>query len=159
MIEHTFRVSRYDPARLDSSEQWTAMSDVGREFDGEVLSMEQYEAVERSYLESIRWFMHESRADQFLIGDVDWSPLAEGTDRWIRDGLEVDRETAIAVCRLQLREHLSCRLDSGNDFYVHFGFDFYMYLGSWNPCRDAIARTVELGLHVELGVPSPYLAD
>lgn len=159
MIEHTFRVSRYDPARHNSSEQWTAMSDVGGEFDGEVLSMEQYEAVERSYLESIRWFMHDSRADQFVVCDVDWSPLAEHTDRWIRDGLEVDRETAIAICRLELREHLSCRLDSRSDFYVHFGFDFYMYLGSWNPCRDAIARTVERGLHVELGVRSPYLAD
>ncbi|HEV2069628.1 MAG TPA: hypothetical protein VGR26_07540 [Acidimicrobiales bacterium] len=159
MIEHTFRVSRYDPARHKSSQQWTAMSDVGREFDGEVLTMEKYEEVERSYLESIRWFMHDSGADQFLIGDVDWSPLAEDTDRWIRDGLEVDPETAIAVCRLELREHLSFRLDSRNDFYVHFGFDFYMYLGSWKPCRDAIARTVDLGLHVELGVPSPYLVD
>jgi len=34
------------------------------------------------------------------------------------------------VCRLVLREILWCKLESPNGFYIHFGYDYYMYFGS-----------------------------
>lgn len=34
------------------------------------------------------------------------------------------------VVRLALREVIWCRLLGANGFYVHFGYDYYVYLGS-----------------------------
>jgi hypothetical protein len=34
------------------------------------------------------------------------------------------------VVRLALREALWCRLKGERGFYVHFGYDYYMYIGS-----------------------------
>lgn len=52
-----------------------------------------------------------------------------------------------------------CRLEVGDLFTVHVGWDQYVYVGSDRPCADAVARTRELGLFPEPLTASPYAAE
>lgn len=54
-----------------------------------------------------------------------------------------------------LREEFWCRLEGGESF-IHFGWDYYMYIGVPHPCPTARARAAELGLYVE-EFASPYV--
>jgi hypothetical protein len=42
-----------------------------------------------------------------------------------------------------------------NEGFIHFGWDYYMYIGVPHPCASAQARPIELGLYVEKSA-SPY---
>jgi hypothetical protein len=52
------------------------------------------------------------------------------------------------IIRRILREELWCRLESSEGF-IHFSWDYYMYVGVPHPCPTAEARAAELGLYVE----------
>ncbi len=60
------------------------------------------------------------------------------------------------ICKLILREKLWCKLANTSKIYVHFGYDFYMYIGTNVPCREAVANTEQRGLFIE-AYESPYL--
>jgi small subunit ribosomal protein S1 len=42
-----------------------------------------------------------------------------------------------------------CRLEVGGRFAVHVGWDQYVYIGSSEPCEQALAYTRALGLFPE----------
>jgi hypothetical protein len=52
------------------------------------------------------------------------------------------------IVRRILREEFWCRL-KGSEGFIHFGWDYYMYVGVPHPCPTAEARATELGLYVE----------
>ncbi|MFF3095176.1 hypothetical protein [Streptomyces cyaneofuscatus] len=52
-----------------------------------------------------------------------------------------------------------CRLEAGDVFTVHVGWDQYMYVGSDRPRVHTVARTRELGLFPEPLTASPYGAE
>jgi hypothetical protein len=58
--------------------------------------------------------------------------------------------------RLALREELWCQLRSPRRAYLHFGYDYYVYLAVPNHCPQAIASAHNNGLFVE-PFTSPYL--
>ncbi|GGZ97157.1 hypothetical protein GCM10010371_66280 [Streptomyces subrutilus] len=52
---------------------------------------------------------------------------------------------ALELIRVMLREQgARCRLEAGDAFAVYVGWDQYVYVGSDQPCTDAVARTREL---------------
>ncbi|MGW1816769.1 hypothetical protein ACWCQM_24750 [Streptomyces sp. NPDC002125] len=68
--------------------------------------------------------------------------------------------TALELVRAMLRDSGAwCRLESGDTFTVHVGWDQYVYVGSARPCEGAVARTHEIGLFAEPITASPYAAD
>ncbi|WP_241194102.1 hypothetical protein [Streptomyces sp. SID10115] len=67
---------------------------------------------------------------------------------------------ALELTRVMLREQGAwCRLETGDAFAVHVGWDQYVYVGSDRPCAEAVARTRELGLFAERIGDSPYVAE
>lgn len=60
------------------------------------------------------------------------------------------------VIRLNLREDTWCRLEYEDKMFVHFGYDYYMYIGSDKVCNKSIDTIRESGLFVE-DFKSPYL--
>jgi hypothetical protein len=152
----SFRVTKYDPALRDVTggylrDEWTAYSDVGRVFNGEVLSRENYLEVEDAYV------------------DVALSMLRKASIAALRvDGLERRGTESIAlvegqvlvideiglVVRSMLREELWCRLE-GADSFVHVGYDYYMYVAV--PVLDnvLISEAARHGIFVE-PYESPY---
>ncbi|MGW0584200.1 RNA-binding protein, partial [Streptomyces sp. NPDC002920] len=72
------------------------------------------------------------------------------------DGTEVPLDIALALVRIMLRDGGAwCRLEAEDAFAVHVGWDQYLYIGSSQPCEEALARTRALGLFPErLGASS-----
>jgi len=73
----------------------------------------------------------------------------------INNGATYDISTISIIARLILREKLWCKLEAKNMF-VHFGWDYYMYIGSSCACNQSIQKIKVLGLYVEK-YSSPYL--
>lgn len=59
-----------------------------------------------------------------------------------------------SVIRGILREEFWCRLES-QGAYLHFGWDFYLYVGVPCPCPEATTNAAARGLFVE-SCRSPY---
>ncbi|MFJ3856541.1 hypothetical protein ACIPRL_09965 [Streptomyces sp. NPDC090085] len=67
---------------------------------------------------------------------------------------------ALELVRAMLRDQgVWCRLEAGDAFTVHVGWDQYVYVGSAVPSPEAVARTRELGLLPAPMTASPYAAD
>ena len=158
-LPYNWRITRYDPALRDArgaytEVTWTSSSDVGRAFNGVVLSAEEYERVETLYLAAANRFAQESGVTALEVRGVDYaSSLAT-------DGDVVNLSLGLDLVKANLREELSCRLEAVDDrFYVHVGFDLYMYIGSETDCSHAVEAAQADGLFVEAGFESPQLPE
>jgi hypothetical protein len=163
-----FRVTKYDPRKRDANgwflrDDWTAVSDVGRSFYGVVLTTSQYMLVEDAYVESVRRFLRAARLKALRIDDLEaevrslglQGPAEENLERLLHsahEGMWVEGSDLDATVRLCLRECLWCRLNGERGFYVHFGYDYYMYVGTEGNC---VAPPLPPGMYAEEFV-SPY---
>jgi len=147
---YQYRVTKYDPAfRNDSGaytkDDWTMFRDIGSSFCGVTLSKAEYLRVESSYVEAATAFLMEDRSPELKVvsleirTDLPTVPPEGSFVAWSKFG---------SVCRSVLREEFWCMLQ-GEERYVHFGWDFYMYIGVVSPCEKAIERAQALGLFVE----------
>ncbi|WP_422658085.1 FHA domain-containing protein [Paenibacillus sp. EC2-1] len=59
---------------------------------------------------------------------------------------------------MRLRKLMGFRLTNKNKMYVHFGYDYYMYIGISKECKDAIDSIQASGLFVE-ECESPYYKE
>jgi hypothetical protein len=77
------------------------------------------------------------------------------------DELEIweDKEVGLteirAICKMILRNFIGCQFYSKDKFFVHFGWDYYMYIGSSEKCLSGIKFAKDNGLLVE-ECRSPY---
>ena len=73
------------------------------------------------------------------------------------DGAWVPLSTGVELVRAMLRSSGAwCRLEVDGRFFVHIGYDQYMYIGSSEPCDDAVVRVRALGLFAEPIDGSPW---
>jgi len=156
-LPFTWRISRYDPAFRDERGSytvgtWTSIADVGEAFEGREFTIDEYEEVETAYAEAFLAFAEEAGVKRVQVRKLERGGEA------LREGATLTLREAAEVVRSMLREQVVCKLESPeNHFFVHVGFDLYMYLGSAQPCPNAVARASALGLHVDLDWPSPQL--
>ena len=165
-----FRVTKYDPSlRLPngnySRDEWTSASDIGRECDGRIFTCSDYLRVETSYVDAVRSFLEASELRSLRVADLQVneitaetlaSELVEETRAQaatVVDGMVVRGEDLGWIVRLALREALWCRLKGDHGFYVHFGYDYYMYVGSEK--LSAVPAQVPPGVFAE-PFESPY---
>ncbi|MFD5883102.1 RNA-binding protein [Streptomyces yangpuensis] len=161
------RITKYDPADRDEHGS----------YQGAEEAVSDHGPVEAAYLEAVAAFAEAAGIDRLEIrepsvtGFVHFGaqPAVEGhvlsglfpadlTGYY--DGAEVSLEVALELIRVMLREQGAwCRLEAGDVFTVHVGWDQYVYVGSDRPCADAVARTRELGLFAEPMEVSPYAAE
>lgn len=153
-----WRITKYNPRfRAQDGrylkDEWTSCSDIGRTFDGSELTPEAYTAVESAYLRSAMSFVAESMVPDLQVVSVENyvdSPPPVTDGQLIHGGLLED------VCRLNLRESMWCKLERRDSFFIHFGYEYYMYIGSQSPCIQSIRIATDAGLFVE-EMKSPYL--
>lgn len=143
-----YRVTKYDP-RLRSRDgayrraDWTSASDIGRRFAGTRLDVDEYERVEALYVAAIQSAAALTNSRSFTVEDFERHGPPDGlADELHDDSLRllkllgthgtraIPAPAAWAFARLALRELVWGRLTSPSGLYVHFGYDFYMYLGS-----------------------------
>jgi hypothetical protein len=143
-----FRVTKYDPRfrRPDgtySRKEWDDIADIGRSFDGRVFELAEYLRVEDCYVRSVAAFMKAVGLKKLRVVDLETYPPPKRSSRppriaeenlihvgSVKEGLEVSGDDLDWVVRLVLRSALWCRLEGAGGFYVHFSWDYYMYIGS-----------------------------
>jgi hypothetical protein len=166
-----YRVTKYDPAlRLSngtySKLEWTSVSDIGRTYDGRIFDWAEYVRVEDRYVETVLLFLESSAVRSLRVVDLQrhnyrsetlpTSPSGAAIAQLalLSDGIEVAGPDLVWVIRLALREVIWCRLEGSNGVYVHFGYDYYMYLGS-EETDVALPPSLPPGMFAEV-FGSPY---
>ncbi len=168
---HCYRITKYNPEFRDHNgaykkEDWTAISDIGMTFENKALSPTDYLSTEEAYIEAISFFMDESEASTLEVvllskhtppkkNDVWYSSSLLKTYQLISDNNFYDKHTILNISRLALREYIWCKLKS-DKMFVHFGYDYYMYIGSKKKPIHIIPQIEALGLFVEKIDESPY---
>ncbi|MFE7094370.1 RNA-binding protein [Streptomyces erythrochromogenes] len=161
------RITKYDPADRDERGHYTGTEDTHSD----------HGPVEAAYLAAIAAFADASGIDRLEIREPSVTGLVHfGVEPPVgghglaglfppdltgyHDGAEVSLPIALELVRAMLRDQGAwCRLEAGDRFTVHVGWDQYVYVGSDGPCTDAVARTRELGLFPEPLTASPYAAE
>ncbi|MFE5807705.1 RNA-binding protein [Streptomyces sp. NPDC056491] len=161
------RITKYDPADRDEHGHYDGAEDTASD----------HGPVEAAYLAAIAAFAEASGIDRLEIrepgvtGFVHFGlePAAEGHGlaglfppdlTGYHDGAEVSLPVALELIRAMLRDQGAwCRLEVGDVFAVHVGWDQYVYVVSDRPCTEAVARTRALGLFPEPMTGSPYAAE
>ncbi len=160
-MKYEYRVTKYDPAFRDSSgsyigDDWTSISQVGQSFAGRKLTMRDYLTVEKNYLAVMRAMLEEAKVTRLrLLGleNVKTSRRAK-RNRW-REGAVLSLRQATEFARQALREKLWGMLIAPRRAFVHFGYDYYMYVGLSRPTPRALDLAARIGIFVEQ-CRSPY---
>jgi hypothetical protein len=145
-----YRVTKYDPAYRNATgaycrEEWTSVADVGRSFGGVVLTPEEFQRVESAYVTAALSFLREAGRSRLTVTGLEnqrGCPLAPA------EGSKLSEPQLEEVIRRVLREEFWCRLES-EDCFLHFGWDYYMYVGVPSPCKQSQQLALRLGLFAE----------
>ncbi|MFC9970883.1 RNA-binding protein [Spirillospora sp. NPDC127200] len=167
MLPYVHRITKYDPADRDEHGRYVGVED----------TVSDHGAVEAAYLASVAVFAQETGVGHLEIRDpfvtglsfFGAKPPAAGDDLarlfpdgllGFHDGARVSVAVGLELVRTMLRgKGAWCRLAFEDRFFVHVGYDQYVYVGSDLPCEGAQARTGELGLYAEPLAASPYAPD
>ena len=155
-MHYKYRVTKYDPKKRNENghyqaDEWTSISDIGKVFSNKLLTKEEYVNVENSYLFAIEAFLAEAN-----ISCLNISSIERGEEYNFVQGQTIELEKILEIARLSLREKLWCKLSLNHKAYIHFGYDYYMYIGVSRWCGNAISKAEKKGLFVE-AYRSPYL--
>lgn len=125
----SIRVSKYNPIFRDENgfykkNEWISYYDIGKCFDGEVLTKEQYLAVENGYLSVIK-NLYEIYPS--LILHIEGLEQIDKTAGGWQDADDISKDKVEELVREILREKVWCKLINKN-VEVHFGYDYYMYI-------------------------------
>ncbi len=157
-----YRITKYNPSYFAASgaylkDEWTSISDVGKVFADGTLTLAEYQKVEDVYLTTVRIFADAAGINSLhVVGLEIHDAMPQGR---LEEGQNVSVPQAVEICREMLRERpVWCRLENEEGFYVHIGYDYYMYIGvSANThIQQAVESVKKLGLFVEKHWPSPY---
>jgi len=149
-----YRITKYDPTERREGwprAQWTAFSDIGSSFDGVLLTGAAYEAVEACYIEAALSFLREAGAACLTVRGFE---CGAGVPCRYGEGDVLALEQAAQLMAMVLREECWCRLEDSRGF-VHFGWDYYMYVGVASACPGSARRAARAGLFVE-AMRSPH---
>lgn len=162
---NSWRITKYDPLNRDIDgryldlEEWTCFSEVGTK-----VSMEEYQKQEEKYVHAITTFMAEMGLNRVYVMALEqWSDEV-GTQNaneflskiWVGKAVNVQEVRELA--KLTLRNTIWCKLGYKKQFFIHFGYDYYMYIGASDECAKAKEIVKETGLFIE-DFKSPYLSN
>lgn len=146
-----YRITKYNPTKRDSSgayldqDEWTCFSEVGVK-----VNLAEYEVVENAYILS---------AIDLLVNAGVVSVRVKGLEDYQHQS-SLKENTLIATALLKpylqsvLRNEYWCCFEADHGF-VHFGYDYYMYVGALNVSDQLIQKIIQKGLFVE-ALSSPY---
>jgi len=170
-INFQWRVTKYNPDFRDENgyytlvEEWTCPSEIGGTINGKEFTLDEYLQVETAYINSVIKFIEESSIDSLRILQLECdiseedktSPLYEKEFEKLilKEDSIVNKNEIRLICKMVLRNFLWCKLYSKDNFFVHFGWDYYMFIGSNVNCLSAIKFAENNGLFVEQ-CKSPY---
>lgn len=162
---NSWRITKYNPVKRDADgsyldlEEWICFSEVGTK-----VSMEEYQITEEKYLDAISVFITEMGLNRVYVTALEqWSDEVRNQNAneflskiWI--GKAVTAQEVRELAKFTLRNAIWCKLGFKEQFFVHFGYDYYMYIGASEGCLKAKEVVKETGLFIE-DFKSPYLSN
>lgn len=144
-MNYTWRVTKYNPMNRDDMgtyllDEWTSFNDIGKSYQGVKLTISEYEKSEKLYIDAILRFMECNEVENLRIIDLEKydDENVEKVINDIKEAMMLDKEQIKIVAQHVLREKLWCKLVLDELLYVHFGYDYTMYIGSNKKCEKAI---------------------
>lgn len=131
---YQYRITKYDPQnRVDGKyikDEWTSYSDIGQPFSGMVLTMEDYLETEQGYIQCVMDLLAICDIGKLSIEALELhDKLAK--KRW-KHNRALDWFEISDFMRDCLRRRCWARL-TADRFFVHFGHEYYMYVGCEKP--------------------------
>ncbi|HEX4069042.1 MAG TPA: hypothetical protein VHX42_03000 [Candidatus Babeliales bacterium] len=165
-----WRITKYNPQYRNShdiflQDEWTSYADIGKIFDTIKLTYEEYAHIENLYIKAIQSFMQCHNISSLQITTLE-SPATLDSDihdtdaminlfNSIKNNDWISQNNIENLCKLILRDKLWGKLIYNKQLFIHFGWDFYMYIGSSLSCAETISTIQNSGLFVE-PFKSPY---
>lgn len=165
-----WRVTKYNPRHRNrrghyKAEDWSSVSDIGRVFNGETLTVQDYLKTESAYTKAaLDVFTHSGQKMTVTALEMADRPWLEDTLKTVDLGSSLELDPALeraqerqalspkvfeTLTRLCLRELLWLRFSEPGRASVHFGYDYYMYFASNLDLTDCLTRARQNGLFVE----------
>lgn len=149
-----YRVTKHNPKYRNSDgsysrNEWTSYNDIG-----DIVSKEDYETTENSYIESAINFLEEQNISKLKITYLENQENYNEPNIALETGTKLNKHQLKEVLKSILREKYWAKLESNNSF-IHLGWDYYMYIGVPNEPRQAKNLAESKGLYVEEFI-SPY---
>jgi len=165
MLKYQYRITKYDPKNRDAQgrytkDEWIDFGDIGYEFEGKELTLGEYAQIESKYIKAVILFMECLEIDTLQINGLEtYTRPGPGELKkvfnQIRNKMVIKKDLVPDVIRLILRNYIWCILVKKDKMFAHFGYDYYMYIGSDILCPKVIENIEKSGLFVEEMI-SPY---
>lgn len=142
-----YSISKYRPDLYDEKgcfrrNEWTSFGDIGRAFDNEILSEDEYLRTEQRYIEVAVTLARLSGCSDLIINHLEgkndikdrFSQLLSNKQllraaQNIRQGLRLPISSCSDYLRLCIREYCWAVFTNDlHDFSIDFGYDFYMHV-------------------------------
>lgn len=149
-----YRISKYDPAyRVDGvyqKDEWTAFSDIGKEYDGTRFTAEEYRRVEEAYVKFVLEVCAAQGIERLTVRGLENS--AQNPIPW-KNGARIELRESAEFIKDCLRERCWGRLIFDRFFKKRFlfetGYEYYIYVGSELPREEIERIACRYGLFVE----------
>lgn len=169
-----WRISKYNPRYRNEKgeyqqEEWTSFHDIGKWYDDKEFTFTDYVATENAYIYTVLLFMKEANITTLTVKQLEKNnnisleknPLGYTEEmielfESLQEGIVLGIKDIEHLCRFVLRERLWCKLESDNTMFVHFGYDYYMYIGCLSHSVKIVQLIEKAGLSIEK-FESPYL--
>jgi hypothetical protein len=169
-----YRLSKYNPIYRNSDgtygkSEWTSISDIGEQFDDGFFDLKMYLKTENLYVATIVQFFTIANVNEFKLLEFEQSEerfdSLTNTDNsaisklicetGLSRGKTLDLEQLQTLIRASLREFVWCKIQGQLDTYLHFGYDYYVYLGG--EIENSSLWDIPDGLFLE-EMTSPYFS-
>lgn len=164
-----WRVTKYNPKYRQGNaylhEEWTSVSDIGNYFNDTEFTLDSYLKCEKQYINAVVLAMQRAGIEYLEINEMDKNrykeyqdipkQLAEDFYESLYNGAHVHIDDIALLMKLMLREIVWGKLSNEN-FFVHFGYDYYMYFGISEEASSIKEEIEDNGLFVE-NMKSPYM--
>ncbi len=156
----SIRVTKYNPQNRDEKgfytllDEWTSISDVGKTYQGQTFTMEQYLVAEEKYIRAVGLLMQKTSVNQMKLLDLENHSYKTALN--LSEGKTIPISLVSELVKMILREEIWGKLVAKNQFEIHFGYDYYMYFIGKSLTEDIIEELKSIeGLYIE-EMPSPY---
>lgn len=149
--EHQHEIVKYNPVFYNDNgvyckDEWTSVSDIGKSFNGKVLTKEEYFVVENDYVDAVCEILQVVGADSLTIEYIekcdDWieeqmviSKITEQDFKLFALGKNLKQGQTIGInefrnsVQLCLREYIYVIFSNrACNLKIKFGYDYYMYV-------------------------------
>jgi hypothetical protein len=151
---HHYRITKYDPRFRTrdgayTRDEWTFFAQVGTRVTGSTLTMAEYVRVESLYVSALNALLREAGVSRLEVRGLCLPKrLPASLSVWRRRHV-IGITHALAFAQLCLRERIWGQLVAPRRAYVHFDWDYYMYVGLSRRTPHAIDFIRSSGLFVE----------